>query len=37
MVTEGGSEVPVVQSDPGFGITEGVGRDTFLFCMLSAP
>lgn len=37
MVTEGGSEVPVVQSDPGFGITEGVGTDTFLFCMLSTP
>lgn len=37
MVTKGGSEVAVVQSDPGFAITEGAGRDTFLFCVLSAP
>lgn len=37
MVTEGGSEVAVVQSDPGLAITEGAGRDPVLFCVLSAP
>lgn len=37
MVTKGGSEVAAVQSDPGFAITEGVGRDPFLLCVLSPP
>lgn len=37
MVTKEGSEVPIVQSDPGFAITEGAGTDVFLFCALSTP
>lgn len=37
MVTKGGSEVPVDQSDPIFVVAEGPGTDAFLFCMLSIP